>query len=120
MTRRWQRLVCQAVLLATLALVGTTFTARASDVLPTGFGAINVGAAWADVEGLYPYTDLSDASTLLERLNQECGYKTVLRQTPDGELMVTIRGRLGLRSLSRGHQEALHRSKAPSGDPFGA
>lgn len=90
MTRRWQRRVCQAVLLATLALVGTTFAARASDVLPTGFGAINVGAAWADVEGLYPYTDLSDASTLLERLNQECGYKTVLMQTPDGELMVTI------------------------------
>jgi hypothetical protein len=77
-------------LIALLLFAIAAAPARANDVLPTGFSAINVGAAWIDVEGLYAYTDLSDASTLSERLNQECGYKTVLMQTQDGELMVTI------------------------------
>ena len=84
------RIRAQLLRVAAFAVSLIALVAHANDNLPTGFGAINVGAAWVDVEGLYAYTDLSDASTLLERLNQECGYKTVLIQTAEGELMVTI------------------------------
>jgi hypothetical protein len=75
------------VLLSTSALTPGAH-AQSTD-LPTGFGPISVGQAWIDIEGNFPYTDLSDASSLPERLAQECGYKHVRMATEQGSLLVT-------------------------------
>ena len=57
--------------------------------LPIGFGPIAVGQPWIEIEGKFPYQDMSDASTLPERLSQECGYKQVSMTTDKGYLLVT-------------------------------
>ncbi|MEM7408519.1 MAG: hypothetical protein AAF458_24755 [Pseudomonadota bacterium] len=62
----------------------------AQSLLPTGFGTVNIGAAWDEVSAGFDFRDLSDASTLLERLNQECGYKTALVNSDDGDLLITV------------------------------
>jgi len=73
-----------------LALFFCHAPALAQSALPTGFGLVNIGAQWQEVEGQTQYDDLSDASTLLERLSQECGYKSARLNTDDGELLVTV------------------------------
>jgi hypothetical protein len=76
-------------LIALGLVVATTISPAARAELPTGFGPIVVGQAWIDIEGTFPYQDLSDASTLPERLSQECGYKHVSMTTDKGQLLVT-------------------------------
>lgn len=77
-----------ATWLSLLAL--PTGPALAQSLLPTGFGTVNIGAPWDEVSAGFDYKDLSDASTLLERLNQECGYKTALVDSDDGDLLITV------------------------------
>lgn len=93
MRRRWRSAARLRIGYASLLLLfglGLTNNSAAQSALPTGFGLVNIGAPWQEVESKNQYQDLSDASTLLERLSQECGYKTALVSTDDGELLVTV------------------------------
>lgn len=71
------------------AMAALAYSMAASAQLPTGFGSLHVGQSWIDIEGKFAYQDLSDASTLTERLAQECGYKHVVTRTGGGSLLIT-------------------------------
>lgn len=75
-------------LITTVALLLVALPGIAAE-LPTGFGPLTVGQPWIEIEGNFPYRDLSDASSLPERLAQECGFKHVSMQTESGTLLVT-------------------------------
>ena len=66
-----------------------TSVAHANSPLPIGFGAIKIGQPWVQVEGTVTYKDLTDESTLPERLGHECGYKSLVVTTDEGELLIT-------------------------------
>ncbi len=76
-----------AQLVLTSLIIATASVANAQ--LPIGFGPIAVGQPWIEIEGKFPYQDMSDASTLPERFSQECGYKQVSMTTDKGYLLVT-------------------------------
>ncbi|NKC14764.1 MAG: hypothetical protein GKR94_22030 [Gammaproteobacteria bacterium] len=74
----------------TLALLAViTSSAYAQSPLPLGFGAVKIGQPWAQIENQLTYKDLTDESTLVGQLAQECGYRAVAVGTGEDELLIT-------------------------------
>jgi hypothetical protein len=89
-TTRWCGATRIHLVLASAVLLCFSLLARGASSLPTGFGAINVGTPWVEIESRNDFEDLSDTSTVMARLSQQCGYKNVLVTTGTGELLVTV------------------------------
>ena len=64
-------------------------TADAAE-LPAGFGGINVGDSWLDVQGRRDYESLADLSSPWGRHVQECGYYSVRLPADKGQLLITV------------------------------
>ncbi len=64
--------------------------ARALTDLPRGFAGIAVGAQWADIESQFDFQDLAPPTTPWDEHVAQCGYRSVLLDTDNGELLLTV------------------------------
>jgi len=64
--------------------------ASAGAELPAGFGGIRVGDAWLDLKDQFRFRNLVALTTPWDHQVNECGYRSVLLATENGELLVTV------------------------------
>ena len=62
--------------------------ATCADPLPVGFGGVNVGMAWSDVEAGFRYESRDFPATVWDEHVRSCGYRSVRIAADNGELLV--------------------------------
>ena len=62
--------------------------ASQAETLPSGFGGINVGMAWSDVEAGFRYEYRDQPVTVWDEHVRTCGYRSVSVAAQSGELLV--------------------------------
>jgi len=76
-------------ILTTLFLCSWTLASTGAE-LPAGFGGIRVGDAWLDLRDQFKFRNMVALTTPWDRQVNECGYRSVLLATENGELLVTV------------------------------
>ena len=74
----------------TLALLSLAPFGCFAAELPYGFGGIDVGASWSDIESLHAYQDLSPPTTDEAQYLVNCGRRTLWTATESGELLRSL------------------------------
>ena len=73
-----------------LAILCGIQTTLAATPLPKGFAGVDVGRSWLEVETLYVFQDLSTPTSEWGKFAAQCGYRSVLANVENGQLMVTV------------------------------
>lgn len=77
-----------ARLLALACALAATGALRSAE-LPTGFGALQLGMPWSEVERAGAHTELTRATSDWERLVYQCGYRSARLALEQGRVLVT-------------------------------
>lgn len=77
-----------ALLVALLVLLAPPGSAQSA--LPSGFGGIEVGAKWEDLEGSFAFESLASVSSPWDRHARECGFRYLRLEADTGELLITV------------------------------
>jgi len=72
-----------------LSLIWIAAPAATHKSLPVGFAGINLRDAWDSVENGRSLTDLNTVSSDWERYVSDCGYRSVLLETPETRVLIT-------------------------------
>ena len=85
---------CRLRVLANLSLTVLSlllaFPVFGQSALPTGFGGINLGDNWTEIQSQHNYQTLDEMTDSWDDHIRACGYETVLIETEKGELLVTV------------------------------
>ena len=79
----------RGVCLAALGLVLPS-AAYSQSELPAGFGGINIGDNWNDVQDLHNYRVLDEVTNSWDEHILACGYQTLLIEADKGDLLITV------------------------------
>ncbi len=72
-----------------LGLLWVAAPAATHKSLPVGFAGINLRDTWDSVENGRSLTDLNTIRSDWERYVSDCGYRSVLLETPDNRVLIT-------------------------------
>ena len=73
-----------------MCLLLTLEAPAAATTLPKGFAGVDVGRAWIEIHDLFVFEDLATPTSAWGKYVAECGYRAVLTEIENGQLLITV------------------------------